>query len=179
MKYFAGIGSRDTPYAICDIFTELTGELYAKGFNLRSGHALGADIAFERGSVDPENDQIFVPKAGYKGSTSIYTGPTDEAIEIAKKFHPKWSALRSHEARMLMARNTHQILGPNCDVADISEMVICWTPDGAETKTSRETGGSGQAIRIANAYKVPVFNFANKDAYDRLMHYIDIFHAND
>jgi hypothetical protein len=61
-------------------------------------------------------------------------------------------------ARSLMGRNTHQVLGFDCESP--SAFVLCWTPDGAERETIAETGGTGQAIWIAIAYGIPVWNLA-------------------
>lgn len=43
--------------------------------------------------------------------------------------------------------------------------VLCWTPDGAAEgiETSRATGGTGQAIRLASAHGIPVYNLARED----------------
>lgn len=50
------------------------------------------------------------------------------------------------------------------------DFVICWTPDGAEgeAECSRETGGTGQAIRLASRWGVPVVNLARPGALERL-----------
>jgi predicted Rossmann fold nucleotide-binding protein DprA/Smf involved in DNA uptake len=42
-KYYAGIGSRETPKDICDIMTQLAIKLANNGWVLRSGGAKGAD----------------------------------------------------------------------------------------------------------------------------------------
>jgi hypothetical protein len=60
----------------------------------------------------------------------------------------------------------HQILGD--DLKTPVDFVLCWTPDGAETSTSYSTGGTGQAIRLAIANSIPVFNSHNADALQRL-----------
>lgn len=63
------------------------------------------------------------------------------------------------------ARNVLQILGQRTPFTLKSKCVVCWTPDGADgssTETSILTGGTGQAIRIAKAYGVPVFNLYNE-----------------
>lgn len=48
--------------------------------------------------------------------------------------------------------------------------MICWTPDGAEgeAECGRETGGTGQAIRLASRWGVPVVNLARPGALERL-----------
>jgi predicted Rossmann fold nucleotide-binding protein DprA/Smf involved in DNA uptake len=49
MKYYAGIGSRETPKEICNKMTEIASLLEKQDFVLRSGGANGADSAFEKG----------------------------------------------------------------------------------------------------------------------------------
>jgi len=47
--YYAGIGSRQTPDWCLKIFEELGAKLAEEGYILRSGHAEGSDMAFEKG----------------------------------------------------------------------------------------------------------------------------------
>ena len=72
-----------------------------------------------------------------------------KAFEIAEQLHPYWKNLRQG-ARKLQARNSHQILG--CDLETPSSFIICWTKNGSGK------GGTGQAIRIANYYNIPVLD---------------------
>ena len=51
-KYYAGIGSRETPEDVCGRMTKLASILERKGYTLRSGGAVGADTAFAGGVVD-------------------------------------------------------------------------------------------------------------------------------
>lgn len=46
---------------------------------------------------------------------------------------------------------------------DPAAFVLCWTPDGSLDGTGSDTGGTGQALRIAAAYDVPVFNLQRPD----------------
>jgi hypothetical protein len=41
--------------------------------------------------------------------------------------------------------------------------VICWTPNGSTNGLQRDTGGTGQALRIAAAHGVEIFNLARPD----------------
>ena len=159
---YAGIGSRSTPLNILYQMTELAEHLRICGWTLRSGGAKGADTAFESGAPDcfAGKKEIFLP-------TDVIP---DEAFEIAAQHHPTWGGLKPFVKR-LHARNVQQILGRHLDSK--VKFVVCWTKDGAETKTTIETGGTGQAIRVANAYKIPVFNLANEGRFETVKQFCD------
>ena len=153
MEYisYAGIGSRETPVPVLKVFKELGKILWEEyHFILRSGHAEGADDYFEKG-VDfvGGEKEIYLPWANFRGSTSNLVVTDTRAFDIAKRFHPRWDKL-SDGAKKLQARNSHQILGNNLDT--LADFVVCWTPFGSGC------GGTGQAIRIAMAYNIPVFD---------------------
>ncbi len=152
MKYYAGIGTRKTPVDICKRMTIMARGLEAKGYILRSGGADGADIAFEQGVVDPSHKEIFLPHLKFNGSTSTLL-PIPEAFDIAARFHPWWDHL-TPEFKRFHARNVHQVLG--MDLKTPSEFVICWTIDG------KASGGTGQAMRIANHYGIQIKNLHEK-----------------
>ncbi len=62
-----------------------------------------------------------------------------------------------------MARNSHQVLGPNLLVEQRAQLLICWTPDGTLDGQGRRAGGTGQAIRLACRHGVPVRNLARPE----------------
>ena len=160
---YTGVGSRETPDDIQRIM-ECIGETLARaGWVLRSGHAIGADQAFERGcDAALGAKEIFVPWQGYEGSTSRFTMPELMAFEMIKDLHPKYYKL-SDGGRRLQARNVHQVLGEKLN--DPSAVVICWTPDGCKNDATRtpKTGGTGTTITLASRMNIPVFNLANED----------------
>jgi hypothetical protein len=144
MKFYAGIGSRETPSHILQVMSEDAYRLQARGYILRSGAAEGADSAFEAGAGDQK--EIWLPWRGFQNHPSRLL-PSLAAFEMAARFHPAWERC-SRGARALHARNCHQVLG--ADLATPVEFVLCWTKDG------RASGGTGQAIRIAEAHGIPV-----------------------
>ena len=161
MKTYAGIGSRRTPERVLAHMAKIAARLSELGWSLNSGGADGADLAFAYGAGEKT---VFLPWPGFNGQMgTVAADPA--AMAIAEQFHPAWERL-SAGARKLMARNVHQILG--VDLQTPVKFVICWTPDGAETRTTIQTGGTGQAIRVAIAHGIPVFNLANADALERL-----------
>jgi len=85
-------------------------------------------------------------------------------MNIAAIYHPYWNNL-SYGAKKLLARNVYQVLG--YDLQTPSSFIVCWTKDG------KGSGGTGQAIRIAKAYGIPVFDYGGYDEVEeRLDEYI-------
>ena len=161
MKY-AGIGSRETPVSICNIMTKIALKLDNLGHTLYSGGASGADEAFEKGAT---NKIIFLPWNGFnnKYSDNIQYIIPDYNEELIIKYHPKFSGLSSG-ALKLMSRNSYQVLG--LDLKSPVDFIICWTKDG------KASGGTGQALRIAEAYDIPIFNLQRQDSLRSLGYFI-------
>lgn len=156
---YAGIGSRKTPEEILRVM-EIFATFSAPVATLRSGGAPGADQAFEFGAIlGGGRMETYLPWKGFEGiQDGAITKPSKLAMEIAEQYHPNWDRL-SQGARKLMARNSYQILGSRLNEDDISDLVVCWTSDG------KASGGTGQAIRIAADYDVPVLNLQREDDY--------------
>jgi hypothetical protein len=151
---YTGIGSRATPANVLVIMTDLARMLGADDWILRSGGAEGADEAFEDGVESCMDMEIYLPFKSFNNRCSVNVGYYCPEVSLANKYiaaniHPAWDRCSS-AARAMMYRNTHQILGG--DLTVLTDMVICWTPEGAVT------GGTGQALRLAEYYEVPVLN---------------------
>lgn len=159
-KYYAGVGSRKTTQDVCTTMSELSYNLRINGWWLRSGGAQGADEAFE--SNAGEHKEIFTANSNIP----------DKAFEIAKEIHPAWYHCSPY-AKRLHARNMMQILGQNLDSP--VEFVVCWTPDGCESVTMRtfSTGGTGQAIALADELDIPIFNLKNVGRHDELIKFLE------
>lgn len=164
---YTGIGSRKTPDDVLLTITQLSQALSDRGWLLRSGHAQGADRAFEHGARNKEiylrwddfNTNESSPEQGYKRLK-----PTALMLEIAKEHHPNWAAC-SQVAKLLHMRNVCQVLGGDCKTP--TDMVVCWTPNGSGS------GGTGQAIRIAATYSIPVFDLAIPSDWGALEHFVE------
>lgn len=162
MIYYAGIGSRETPEAILRTFTELGRKLVAYSCVLRSGRAGGADSAFERGCIMANGQaEIFIPWAGFPKGGNLADRPAilfdhiepaqkQKALASIEQYHPAPDKL-SYGARKLMARNYCQMFGKSVS-SPVSSFVLCYTKDG------RASGGTGQAIRMAEDAGIRVFN---------------------
>jgi len=178
---YTGIGSRDIPTDIMQEMHRLAQILAQKGFTLRSGGANGSDLAFEHGCNAANGPkEIYLPWEGFNGNESELFEIDKYAYPVASELYgDRWTEINS-SVKKLMARNVHQVLGRDIQHPIYSDMLICWTPDGCQTesKRTRKTGGTGQAIALADRLDIPVFNLFNIDATKRLQVYLgwnDIF----
>lgn len=164
MKFYSGIGSRNTPREIMIKMTEIASVLSRHNYILRSGGAPGADTAFEIGAKT--RSQIFLPWENFNENKQGRVPPFNK--ELVEKYHPKSSSL-SDAGWKFMSRNSYQVLGPSLN--DPVEFVLCWTKDG------KASGGTGQAMRIAKDYQIPIFNFRNEDDYGKFQTYMLFNHT--
>ncbi len=189
----AGIGSRETPDLVFAFMTDAMRAFAQRGWVLRSGGAPGADQACEAGYSEHRSlTEIFLPWKGFEGSKSrlyppylsdadldaaiararpgwepkMLTGresPTEivaNAYLFGEHFHPRWDRVSSG-ARKLQSRNGHQVLGEKLN--DPSTLVVAWTVDG------EATGGTGQAIRFAEEFGIPVVNLKRRRDLEALI----------
>ncbi len=165
---YAGIGSRSTQDPVLQVMRKVAHRLSELGYTLLSGGAAGADSAFEEGCFGKK--EIYLPWPGFRHLQGRHcvTLPSAEAFRVAEAVHPAWKRL-DDKGKSLMARNSHQVLG--ADLRSPVDFIVCWTPDGCESEAtrSRTTGGTGQAIALADRWGIPVVNLAGgKAALGRL-----------
>lgn len=167
-RYYAGIGSRETPAEVLAIMTALAQALAGAGWVLRSGGADGADSAFEQGAQAANGRKdIYLPWRGFNNNSSSLFEADKDAYALAATVHPAWDQLGAGP-RALHSRNCYQVLGRTLDTP--VEFTVCWTPDGCENEKSRKrtTGGTGTAIVLSERNGVPVFNLRNDSSRERL-----------
>jgi len=156
MKFYAGIGSRQTPIELKEKIKMIVEHLNLKEYTLRSGGAEGADSFFEEFTT---NKEIYLPWKGFNNNNSQLYTPTTDAFLMAEKYHPRFKSL-SFGAKKLMARNCHQVLG--LDLKTPVDFIVCWTSNGLAT------GGTGQALRIAENFKIPIYNLFFEDSFEKI-----------
>lgn len=169
---YAGIGSRETPPEILELMRKLADRLGQLEFLLRSGGAKGADTAFEQGVLGKHYAEIYYADSWatlsfWQKEMRLYDEPELQAgMELFREYHPAPHRCSEYAAK-LHCRNAFILLGVDLpDFPDPVDFVVCWTKDG------NATGGTGQALRIAQDYKIPVFNLFHKDALERLREFL-------
>jgi hypothetical protein len=148
LKYYTGVGARDTPDDILKLMKSIAIFLESIGFILRSGGAKGADAAFESGAGNQK--EIFYAKDA-----------TQESMNLAARYHPIFNKLPEY-VQKLHGRNSFQVLGK--DLKTPSNFLICWTKDGCKNhkERSNQTGGTGTAISIASENGITIYNLENQ-----------------
>lgn len=194
MRYYTGVGSRETPIDILIIMAKVANILEKKGFILRSGAAEGADSAFEFGLENPnQNSEIYTiskktkrNKHPYKNDVVFFVPEIDNKALYDKanklmsvhNLHPRWNLNMDESARKLHSRNLFQVLGKTLSdhptENQFSKFNLCYTKDGAKKgeDTTINTGGTGTSIRASSLYKIPVYNLANIDDRQRIEKFI-------
>ncbi len=156
MIWYAGIGSRQTPSDALSSMQRAATALAKANIGVRTGGAKGADQAFFDGWKKVGNKsliEVFIPYNGFRGfcydKKNCFGPPTKEARLMAKEFHPYWSKL-GDRGRDFHARNCYQVMGYNLN--NPANFILCYTPNG------KIIGGTGQALRLAKEFNIPVFN---------------------
>ena len=157
MPVIAGIGSRETPESIKAEMTLVGRWCLENGVWLRSGHAPGADQAFEKGALN--YCIAYIPWPGFcKNPTPgvHYRVPNNlQPLYLhAAKHHPRWGGM-SEGVQCIMARNSAQVMGERLDSP--VQAIVCWTKDWQVP-----SGGTAQALRIAEANKIPIINMCRE-----------------
>lgn len=156
---YAGIGSRETPDFILKAMYNFA-QFMAKDYNaiLRSGGAKGADTAFIKGAKS-KNGKVenYLPFPNYNGYKDGVVPMPKGCMELARKYHPNWKAC-SDGAKLMHARNCMIALGPYLVLP--VHFIVCWTPN------AEITGGTGQALRLALDYYIPVCNLGTCKTMD-------------
>lgn len=188
VSYTAGIGSRKLPSSKSEtLFKAAFISVLTDRYGYSSGGAGGSDATIEHGVkaalqlissgpeyVDLVNQylNVYLPFPYFNGRSASQPGMIDaqalpkapQAQDLAKSIHPATQnkkTLSSH-ALAFHSRNGHQVLGVSLDTPVRS--ILCFTGDGAKKGASitQKTGGTGQALRLADKFGVPVVNIGNR-----------------
>jgi len=165
-KIYAGIGTRDCPERIYNIFFEIGKILAYKGYTLRSGGARGSDEAFERGcDLHNGKKEIYLPYENFNNSESTlfrYNDDVDRKSEqLSEFYHTNYGAL-PFKNRCYIKRNNYQVLGH--DLETPADFVIGYT---------RANSGTNYTFRVARNNNVPVCNLG-RDRTRNKRYFLDV-----
>jgi hypothetical protein len=164
-KIYTGIGSRETPEEICNLIRSISKYLYEKGWKVRSGGADGADKHFEFPVKDIKLKEIYLPWRGFNGNHSPLCRVSKQAMELTLLYYPYCWEIAKLTTKFIMGRNAYQVLGRTLNKP--SKFIICYTTDGCFS------GGTGQALRIAKHYRIPIYNLHDPEIRKEIFEIID------
>lgn len=175
MKYYTGVGSRETPKDILEFIEQVGYWLAQRGYTGRSGSAEGADKAFEKGFYDylysQQTQNVSVGFEAYlpwKGFSDIQPDQYhivtpnlpnyQEAVDIVSQIHPAWNKL-GRGARALHTRNVYQVLGT--DLQHKSCVLFCYAQPTRNKRgiITGVKGGTNTAVQLAMQHNIPIYNF--------------------
>lgn len=131
---------------------------------------------------------VYLPGKFFNGRSETAPGmvnaatlpKAEEAIALANEVHPAGEKPGDPPGKPklkpyvlnLHARNGHQVLGR--DLATHVRSILCYTPDGAKgSRITSSTGGTGQALRLAHKFGIPVMNIGNPADRAKLQAWVD------
>lgn len=156
------------PLSVCETMVHAAREMDKLGWIVRSGHAQGADQAWELGHHLARRE-IYLPWNGFNDGygPGVFVSPPSPALAaVAALVHPRWDYLKDG-AKKLMMRNVSIILGHNLN--DPVKFVAYWSPD------RKVQGGTGNAIKLAQSYNIPTFNIGFEDEQEAMTEFINTF----
>ena len=165
---YAATGNKDMPESFKPMIQRIGRNLQEAGLILRTGGMEGLEDVIEKSATKLE---VHLPFKDFDGKQSKFTYTSDFVKGIAKMFHTSFDTLKP-VVQTFLAKNVRLVLGK--DGKSPALFLVVWTEDGAETTAEKtfKTGNSGNAIEIANAIKIPVFNLARPDAEQRIYEFV-------
>ncbi len=162
----------NTPNEIVDKIVSIIKQLDKFGFTMRNGGRDGAEDIFERATTRKE---IHLPWKGFMNKESKYSFTPDAAKVLASRFHPGFDGLKQ-SIQTFLATDVKMVMGKG--LTSPALFLITWSADGAQTlqEKSAKTGNAGQAIAVACALNIPIFNFGRPDAEQRLRQHLSNYY---
>jgi hypothetical protein len=169
IREYAGIGSRDLTPAQREVCVKLGYFLATQGWILHTGNAQGADQAFAEGAnlVDPKAVRLFLPWRSYEAaavrdgnqvfSLEQYSPQQIDVLnEEAAQYHPAWDRLKQGGQKLMMRNGL--IIAPTAHLVRHPVAVVLAFPS-----QKPGGGGTGQGMRLAESYGLPVVDLNTLD----------------
>lgn len=168
-KPYVIFGGEKTPQDVLEKFARIAKMLEDRGYTLRVGGLKGAEIFVED---KVRRLELLLPWKGFDNRQSPLSWTPENAKAIAEKFEPGWSQLKP-VIQTFYAKNVQKVFGHKLESPAL--FVLMWSEDGVEHYRDRQqrSGSAGHIASLASNARIHVFNFANGNAEQRLMAYLD------
>lgn len=168
-KPYVGAGEEDLPEAVAAQFREVRDLLQKEGFTCRTSGFKGADALFR----ESPGKELILPWKGFADMDSKTAFTSDEAKFLAKQFADNYDNLPD-AVKTFLGTDVRLVMGHNLHSPAL--FVVIYTEDGTEDYSKRKgyIKRRGHVIAVATKLRIPVFNFKNPDAKDRLLQYLQL-----
>ena len=168
-KPYVIFGGEKTPQDVLEKFARIAKLLEDHGYTLRVGGLKGAEVFVED---KVKRLEVLLPWKGFDNRQSPHSWTPENAKIIAEKFEPGWSQLKP-VIQTFLAKNVQKVYGHKLDSPAL--FVVMWSEDGVEHYRDRQqrSGSGGHISALASTARIPVYNFGNGNAEQRLMTYLD------
>lgn len=162
-------GSEKTPQDVLEKFARIAKMLEDRGYTLRVGGLKGAELFVED---KVKRVELLLPWKGFDNRQSPLSWTPENAKAIAEKFEPGWAQLKP-VIQTFLAKNVQKVYGHKLESPAL--FVVMWSEDGVEHYRDRQqrSGSAGHIAALASNARIPVFNFGNGNAEQRLTAYLD------
>jgi len=148
--FYAGIGSRETPISVLNQMTRVGSFLAERNYILRTGGAIGADSAFEKGcDLSQGRKKVWHPDGVFY---PLHEWATDKASSVCWEY--PLEKMKGYTIK-LITRNMYQVFGE--DGKDPVQFVVYWC-NGNPLDKGHDSGGTRYAVRVAHEVGIPTFN---------------------
>jgi len=165
LKYYTGIGSKDTPQAELARMEKIGSFLGDLGYVLRTGDAVGAERAFEQGAL---NTKALVQK--WRSDTSYFPLPewaTEKASEVC------WEKPLERMKAFQISRVTQrvfQVFGDSVDIQHPVDFVVYWSLSDPLSPLTDSEGDLRYTVRVAHKAGIPTYNLrSQREAFAHLL----------
>lgn len=167
-RYYAGVGSRETPPHVLELMENIAKELEKNNFYASTGCASGADSAFRVGCSKPRVYTCRGPEHGIDPSHYDNYWMTEHIIKelLGESRYNNMSSF----AKLAHRRNCYQVLGD--DLSTPVEFTLLY----AKPNKSGDVvlGGTVTAFKLSKCFDIPIFNFYHKDTESEFQRHLDV-----
>lgn len=171
--YYTGVGSRKTSPDDLELLQRVGERMAALGYTLRSGAAEGADMAFQQGAcqVNQNLTEIWLPWGDFNSNSRLegnyQTVSEDQVKHAGKRFEslailPQWKNMKN-SVQMLHGRNYYQVVG--VDGRPNSRVCIYAAPE----KNGQVFGGTRSAVLLSRYLGIPTLNVTIPEQKEQLL----------
>ena len=153
---------RDFPTEAKQTLIRIAGRLLNKNVVVRY-NADDMDVHTPISQLSQKKTEAYTPWKNFNNIESKHSYNTETSKHVAASNFQGWDKVPD-AVKAMLARNVRMVFGDKN--RSVTLCLITWSPDGASraAEVTKETGRSGNIIKLASTYGIPVINMAKPNA---------------